>query len=195
MFQDINYSYDTADIYDGYIDDYYMDEKWAHTDYPGYLVSNKGRIMHNGYILSDRKGDREGHLAVNIWYKNKQIYPYVHRLVADAFISNPENKPIVRHLNDIPDDNDVNNLAWGTVLDNHYDCVANGKYRAFTDEDREKSYAKSRKLVIAKFPDGSKKKYRSQNDAARELGLQQANIHKVLSGKRKHTGGIIFENG
>ena len=194
MFQDIDYTYNTSDIYDGYIDDYYMDEKWAHTDYPGYLVSNKGRVMHNGNILSDRKGDREGHLAISTTYKNNKNYSYVHRLVADAFISNPDNKPIVRHLNDVPDDNDVNNLAWGTTLDNHNDCVSNGRYRALTDEDREKSYAKSRKPVIAIFADGSKKKFRSQNDAARELGLQQANIHKVLSGKRKHTGGIIFEN-
>lgn len=194
MFQDIDYAYDTADIYDGYIDDYYMDEKWAHTNYPGYLVSNKGRVMHNGNILSDRRGDREGHLAIGIGSEKDRKYSYVHRLVADAFISNPDNKPIVRHLNDIPDDNDVNNLAWGTVLDNHNDCVANGKYRAFTDEDREKSYAKSRKLIIAIFHDGSKKKYRSQNDAARELGLQQSNIYKVLVGERKHTGGIIFEN-
>lgn len=53
----------------------------------------------------------------------------VHRLVAEAFIPNPDNLPLVRHLNDVKTDNRVSNLAWGKVIDNVQDKIRNGTAR------------------------------------------------------------------
>lgn len=50
----------------------------------------------------------------------------VHRLMAIAFIPNPENLPVVRHLDDVPLNNTLSNLAWGSHSDNSFDCLRNG---------------------------------------------------------------------
>jgi hypothetical protein len=50
----------------------------------------------------------------------------LHRLLAIAFIPNPENLPMVRHLDDDRYNNALDNLAWGTSTDNHLDAVRNG---------------------------------------------------------------------
>lgn len=55
--------------------------------------------------------------------KNRQ---YVHRLMAKAFLPNPHQYPLVRHLNDVRVDNRIENLAWGSHSDNSKDSVSNG---------------------------------------------------------------------
>ena len=52
----------------------------------------------------------------------------VHRIVATAFLENPNQLPLVRHLNDVGTDNRVENLAWGTYSENRRDAVASGAY-------------------------------------------------------------------
>lgn len=177
---------------------WYPREKWfACEDYWGIYVSDCGRVYNSitNHILKPKPMDKAGHLGVALRLGNGYTkYVYVHRLMAKAIIPNPNNYPIVRHLNDVKDDNEIDNLAWGTQRDNHYDSVANGTYKPFSDEDREKSYAKTRKPVrVTDLKTGRIVEYRSLNDACRDLGVQQANACKVLSGSRSHTCGYFFE--
>ena len=168
------------------------DERWKHSELEDVLVSNYGRFFDykTRHFLKPTYGDNHGHKAIKIHKKNKSEQKYAHRLIAEAFISNPNNYPIVRHLNDDPSDNCIENLAWGTQKDNHNDAVLNGRYKPFTDEERQKSIEKSRCPVeLTEISTGKKIKYLSINDAARSIGAQESNLWKVINGERLQTLG------
>lgn len=163
-------------------------------DYPGYYICREGYVFDGKRILKPHRGDLAGHLNVRLRKDGKVHEEYIHRLVAIAFIRNPEGHPIVRHLDDDRENNNADNLAWGTQKDNHEDAVRNGTYRPFTDEARKKSNEKCRRPVIAThLESGEVYEFRSINDAVRALKVQQANVCKVLAGSRPHTRGFYFE--
>lgn len=188
---------------DRYTPDCYLDERWWYTDYPGYYISDHGRFYNakTGRFLKPKRLDKHGHVGygVRVDWKSKPIYPYQHRMLADAFIRNDDDFPIVRHINDNPSDNDIDNLMWGTMYDNHMDSIINGNHRPFTDEHRRMSIEVTRRPIIATRISTQEQWYfPSINDCVRyfeecDIVLQQANILKVLRGKRPHTCGYFFE--
>ena len=108
-------------------------EQWkVIKDFPDYMVSNYGRVfskeriiklcdgrirLHKGILLKPRK-DKRGYLYVGL-YNNKKIkLKTVHRLVIEAFIPNPENRPETNHKDGIKNNNFVNNLEWNTRREN-----------------------------------------------------------------------------
>ena len=170
-------------------------EQWAEVDY-GYYVSDMGRIWSGKtqQFLTPKRMDKQGHVGVVLNHGEHKAYKYLHRLIAEEFVPNPENLPIVRHLNDDPKDNRVENLAWGTQRDNAFDAIENGGAYLLTDEDREKSYEKSRTPIIAiNLKTGERTRFRGQGEAGSELGIQTPNIWKVLHGQRHSAGGYTFE--
>lgn len=181
-----------------YIDDYYMEERWKPIDgfRSEYWVSNKSRVwsMKNRQFLKLKPMDKHGHLGVCLTLNGRRYYEYIHRLVADAFIPNPHNYPVVRHLYDNPEYNEVEDLAWGTQRDNMYDAIRNGRAYMLTDEDREKGFEQSRTPIKAiNLSTGEELIFRGQGEAARILGIPQANIWKVLNHQRPRAQGYVFE--
>lgn len=182
---------------DVYIPDEYLDEVWEYI--PGidyYMVSNYGRVWSekSQMFLKPKPMDSHGHLGFCLSQNGVQRYVYQHRIMAQAFIPNPDGYPIVRHLNDIADDNDLCNLAWGTQRDNQRDSVENGTAHVVTPEEREIGLRKTRVPVIAiNLETGEKIRFISKNEAGRVLRVEPANIYKVLIGERKQTGGWTFE--
>lgn len=180
-----------------YTPDEYMGERWFFIEgVPDYMISDCGRVWSykSNRFITPKPMDDHGHLGVCLSVNGRKKYCYIHRLMAKAFIPNQDNLPNVRHLNDIPYYNELDNLAWGTQEDNHKDCVRNGKYHAITDEEREIGFAKVRRPVLAvDLKTGEKFNFRGQGEAADILGLQRANIWKVLNGQRAQTGGYYFE--
>ena len=180
-----------------FVPEEYMDENWWYIDEaPSYMISDEGRIWSEKTqrFIKPKPMDREGHLGVCLTVNGKPRYFYLHRLMAKAFIPNPNNYPIVRHLNDIPYNNELNNLAWGTQRDNWHDSKENGHVHYATPEEREKGLQKLRKPIIAvNLKTGEEIKFEGQNEASRILGIQQANIWKVLNGRRVSTCGWYFK--
>lgn len=87
-----------------------------------YQVSNEGRIksVRNDIIMS-QKTDKKGYLVIGFSVNGKSKFFKVNRLVAQAFIPNPNNLPCTNHKNCIPNDNRVENLEWcDYTYNNHY---------------------------------------------------------------------------
>ena len=111
-------------------------------DVPGYVglyqVSNLGNIR----SLSKKRGwlqlrcrlmkvrkNKHGYLQVHLMNGNNRKTFNVHRLVAIAFIPNPENKPCIDHIDTDKTNNHVDNLHWVTYSENSLNPITNAKQR------------------------------------------------------------------
>lgn len=96
-------------------------------EFPGYLASRAGQIysLKSKKVLSLIEAD-DGHRYVFLYRQGKMTKCWVHRLVLLTFIGPPSVGQEARHLNDLPFDNRLENLAWGTHLENQRDKVLNG---------------------------------------------------------------------
>lgn len=112
-----------------------MKEIWKDIkDYEGlYQVSNLGRIKsfprngtqtNNIKILMLKLNHKYYHVTLS--KDNERIDKLVHRLVAEAFIPNPENKPQVNHKDGNKLNNNVNNLEWNTCVENVQHSISTG---------------------------------------------------------------------
>lgn len=104
----------------------------------GYLVSNFGRVKslnfnRTGKPVFLKQTQCGSYNTVNIRGKIR----LVHRLVAEAFIPNPENKPQVNHISCDTHDNRVENLEWVTRDENFEKYWASEKYRRILSEQRK----------------------------------------------------------
>lgn len=194
MYDDPNMVFGEDDGPGGYLR---SDVRWRPVpENPNYKVSENGDIWSSKShrLLKPKKIDKEGHVGIGMNVNGERKYPYLHRLVAKAFIPNPENKPIVRHLNDIRTDNEIDNLAWGTVKDNMQDAKENGLLYSITPEDREIGLAKLRKPIVAiNEHTGEKRYFSSITEAAKSIKACQANVSAALHGRRRRAGNYIFE--
>lgn len=107
-------------------------EIWkTHKDFPVYLISNLGRIKNKkrNRVLKTRV--HEGYYDCRIpnkYGKNKN--PRIHRMVAETFIPNPDNKKQVNHKDGNKLNNNVDNLEWATNKENQIHSVKNGLHKA-----------------------------------------------------------------
>lgn len=151
-----------------------------------YLVSNFGRIKYiGGYRNKPNRvtlgvKDKSGYYRINMWDSERKIYvsASVHRLVARAFIDNPNNYPIINHKDENPSNNRADNLEWCTYKYNNEYGTA--QKRACNTRIKNKICKK----VFAYSLDGVLlNTFNSINDAARFYNTDAANIGACCNNK------------
>jgi len=102
-------------------------------------------FIRDGCIIRPRK-DKDGYCLVEIHQDGVRLTRKVHRLVAMAFIDNPNNYPLVMHIDDNPSNNHVLNLKWGTHKHNQDDASLKGSLSAGREHLRKLSDDDVRKI-------------------------------------------------
>lgn len=92
-----------------------------------YQVSNNGFVKNlNTNTILNGSHDARGYVVVSIWLDDKMYTKKVHRLVAEAFIPNPDNKPTVNHKDGNKENNNIANLEWATHKENIDHAIQTG---------------------------------------------------------------------
>lgn len=167
----------------------------VHPDNPRYLISRDGKIysLKHKKILS-AETTKAGYKRVNLWYRHlgKGKSELVHRIVAKAFIPNPENKPYINHLDFNKSNNNVENLEWCTSRENN--AYSNVWDYAGLATKTKKTYVKANESVSKKtLCVETGVVYKSCSEAGRQLGISRKLISRVCIGKRKRAGGYHWK--
>lgn len=160
-------------------------ETWKEIEgYDGfYNISNYGRVYSNyKNKIMKQKLDKAGYCVIGLTKNDKQTVLKVHRLVAKAFLIDFEKlnelNYHVDHIDGNKQNNNIENLQMLTHFDN---CFKRTGRNAF------------QKIKAISIESGVEYLFNGQNEASRELGLNQGNIHNALQGRIKQTGGFRFE--
>ena len=158
-------------LYDG-------DEEWRRIKgFPDYEVSNLGRVRSwrpwrpNGHVprILTQSISPKGYHYVSLFNDSGHVKKRVHRLVAEAFISNELGRTLVCHVNDNKDDNSIDNLYWGTPATNSFDSWANNTYV------HKPVYCYETNTI-----------YNDSAEAADALGVCRSSISMCCTGKSKY---------
>ena len=147
--------------------------------------SSKDGIFLKQQIYINKKNRSVPHkqLLVGLWKNRKRKMCQVHRLIAQTFIPNPENKPDINHLDGNPLNNNVDNLAWCTKSENIQHAIKNGLIDNFTEkckrirsENGKKMGAinskKSRRLFSMKIANEIRTIYQQEKISFRQLAIK-----------------------
>lgn len=191
-----------------------QDKQWKPVSIPRYadyyLISNHGDVysIRNGKYLTPKKSRGYLHVVLSVDGITKNCL--VHRLVALAFIPNPDNKPTVNHINEIKTDNYVGNLEWATHLEQnihgtrieramkHTDWKARSEKIDYEQVAAKHNYyeinrAQMKPVVQLDLNDKIIARFEGISQAARTLGIRPSHICCCLKGRRKTCAGYKWQ--
>lgn len=165
-----------------------------------YSINKDGQIRNDntGKIKTQYINPENGYYTVDLYENNTSHKVTVHRLIAEAFIPNPDNKPCIDHIDGNRQNNSISNLRWATYSENNSRFGTHG--------------VRSEKIVVTHYREKLKKRNRTHEawlepdciryfdsitDVAEYFGVTISNISLLLKkrtiGKRGVTRGYLFQ--
>lgn len=163
-----------------------------------YEISNMGRVKCNKFrkTIFMKSGDNgKGYKSVCLHQNGKSKKFYIHRLVAMAFIPNPDNKPYVNHIDNNPANNSFENLEWCSQQENLDWMTKQGRNKRTTKwlEHLRESKVKDYAPVIATNIKTGETIYFSKLNAVKERGFFPSNVCRCCQGKAIQHKGYTFQ--
>lgn len=153
-----------------------------------YQISNLGRIksLHNKFgnkeLIMKQNLKRNGYYQIRL-KRNGTVKDFIiHRLVAEAFIPNPNNYPCVNHIDENKTNNNANNLEWCSILYNN----------TYGNRLKKVSKAQSKKVYQYDFNWKLIKIYDSCKEASKKTGISAGNISQCCNGSYNHAGSYYW---
>lgn len=170
-----------------------MVQKKTIEGFEDYYITSDGEIYSYARILHRRDGKKirhpgkrlkpyirsDGYLSVTLYNRSVQRRFFVHRLVAQAFIPNPDNLPQVNHKDENKANNSVDNLEWCTQ---QYNLYYGTHFKKIADKN-------SRPVMQFTTDNEWIAEYRSAMEAERQTGIKQGTISWVCSNAGQTAGG------
>ena len=153
-----------------------MNEEWSKiSELPNYEISTLGNLRNikTNRVLKTRI-TREGYEAITLTTGGNKTFKSIHRLVAQAFIPNPDNKKEVNHIDEDKTNNHVSNLEWVTRKEN----INHGSWIERKIKNREKP------IIASK--DGVSIEFKSTKEFALKYGANPTNVTQALKVKNKN---------
>jgi hypothetical protein len=151
-------------------------EKYELKNYNGYKITKDGNLWSDKSNKFLKSKLCNGYKLITLSC-NKKVS--LHRLVAETFIPNPENKPYVNHINSDKIDNRVENLEWVTQKEN---CAAHNK-----------NISHPRKVIQINMDGKIINKYDSLIEAGKSIGISSSAISKAVLKINTTAGGYIWD--